>query len=91
MHERIVFGLYQSCGNRGIVGRYLCLGCGGVGGECIGGLDQGLEGWGGVRYVCPDSLCRWQLKVSVYCRVHTGQGKVRENFISSRSGKSQGI
>ena len=24
-------------------------------------------------------------------RVHTGQGKVRENFISSRSGKSQGI
>ena len=26
-----------------------------------------------------------------YYRVHTGQGKVRENFISSRSGKSQGI
>ena len=31
--------------------------------------------------------------VSFSCihRVHTGQGKVRENFISSRSGKSQGI
>ena len=30
---------------------YVCLGCGGVGGvggEWVGGLDQGLEGWGGV-------------------------------------------
>ena len=29
----------------------LCFGCGGVGrvgGECVWGLDQGLEGWGGV-------------------------------------------
>ena len=26
----------------------LCLGCGGVGGEWTGGLDQGLEGWDGV-------------------------------------------
>ena len=23
----------------------LCLGCGGVAGEWVGGLDQGLEGW----------------------------------------------
>ena len=23
-------------------------GMGGVGGECVGGLDQGLDGWGGV-------------------------------------------
>ena len=29
----------------------LCLGCGGVGGERVGGLDQGLEGWRGVMYV----------------------------------------
>ena len=32
----------------------LCFGCGGVGGvggECVGGLDQGLEGWGGVMSV----------------------------------------
>ena len=30
------------------------------------GLDLGLEGW---RYVCvsTDSLCRWQVQVSVYC------------------------
>ena len=31
---------------------YLCLGCSGVGsvgGEWVGGLDQGLEGW---CYVC---------------------------------------
>ena len=31
-----------------------CLGCrgmGGVGGECVGCLDQDLEGWGGVMSV----------------------------------------
>ena len=42
MDERIGFGLYQSCGNRGSGG------VGGVCGEWLGGLDQGLEGWGGV-------------------------------------------
>ena len=25
-----------------------CFGCGGVGREWVGGLEQGLEGWGGV-------------------------------------------
>ena len=52
--ERIGFGLYQSCGNRGNVGRVSVFGCGGVGGvggEYVGGLDQGLEGWGGVMSV----------------------------------------
>ena len=34
----------------------LCLGCGGVGGEWVGGLDQGLEGWCGVMSVCVVSL-----------------------------------
>ena len=29
----------------------LCFGCGGVGGELVGGLDQGLDGWGGVMSV----------------------------------------
>ena len=29
----------------------LCLGCGGVGGEWVGDLDQDLEGWGGVMSV----------------------------------------
>ena len=36
----------------------LCFGCDGVGGELVGGLDQG--GWGGVMSVCVaslDSLC----------------------------------
>ena len=28
-----------------------CDGVDGVGGEWIGGLDQGMEGWGGVIYV----------------------------------------
>ena len=50
MDERIGFGLYQSCGNRGGVSDVcLCFGCGGVsgvGGECVGGMDQGLEWWG---------------------------------------------
>ena len=51
MNERIEFGLYQSCENRGNVGRLSVLGCGGVGGvggEWVGCLDQCLEGWGGV-------------------------------------------
>ena len=47
----------------------MCLCCS-VGGEWVGGLDQGLEGWGGVisaRVVSPASLCRWQVQVSIYC------------------------
>ena len=43
MDERIGFGLYQSCGNRAVLDGCLCFG-----GEWVGGLDQGLEGWGGV-------------------------------------------
>ena len=55
----IEFGLYQSHGNRGSVGRVFALRWCRWGG--IGGLDQGLEGWGGVMYVCVvslDYLCR---------------------------------
>ena len=29
----------------------MCLGCGGIVGQSVGGLDQGLDGWGGVMYV----------------------------------------
>ena len=29
----------------------VCLGCGGVGGEWVGGFYQDVEGWGGVMYV----------------------------------------
>ena len=71
MDERIGFGLYQSSGDRGSVGHVsVCFGCGGVGGEWVGGLDKGLERWGGVMSVYGvslDSLCRWQVQVSVYC------------------------
>ena len=41
-------------GIRGVLDVCLCLGCGGVGGvggECVGGLDQGMEGMGWC-YVC---------------------------------------
>ena len=54
MHERIGFGLYQSCGGRGVLDVCLCFGCGGVsgvGGEWVGGLDQGRKRWGGVMSV----------------------------------------
>ena len=54
MDERIGFGLYKSCGNRGMLGVCLCFGCGGVDGVCwdwVGGLKQGLEGCGGVMSV----------------------------------------
>ena len=61
MDERNGFGLYQSCGNRGSVGRESVFGYGGVdgvGGEWVGGLDQGLEGW---CYVCMS----WEFGFSV--------------------------
>ena len=56
MDERIGFGLYQSCGDRGSVGHVFGFwlrwcGVGGVGGEWVGGLDQGRERWGGVMSV----------------------------------------
>ena len=41
-------------GTGGVLDVCLCFGCGGVGGVCgewIWGLDQGLEGWGGVMSV----------------------------------------
>ena len=57
-------GLYfiNPVGTGGVLDMCLCFGCGGVGGEWVGGLDQGLEVWGGVMSVCVvslDSLCRW--------------------------------
>ena len=57
MDERFGFGLYQSCGNKGSFGRvsvfglWWCGGVGGVVGAWVGGLDQGLEEWGGVMSV----------------------------------------
>ena len=52
MDERIRFGLYQSCGDRGVLDVCLCFGCGGVDGvEWVGGVDQGRERWGGVMSV----------------------------------------
>ena len=53
MDERIGFGLYQSCGDRGsvrhgVLDMCLCFGCSGVGGvgrEWVGDLDQGWERW----------------------------------------------
>ena len=62
----------------GVLDGCLCLGYGGVGGVCwerVGGLDHGLQEWGGVmsvRVVSLDSLCRWHVQVSVYCarRIH---------------------
>ena len=41
-------------GTGGVLDMCLCFGCGGVGsacGEWVGGLDQGLEQWGGVTPV----------------------------------------
>ena len=44
----------------------LCFGCGGVGGEWVGGLNQGREG-GVMSCVSLDYLCISQVQVSVYC------------------------
>ena len=54
VNKRIGFGLYHSVGTGGVWNVCLCFGCGvvgGVGGECVGGLRQCLEGWGGVMSV----------------------------------------
>ena len=62
-------GFTNPLGTGGVLDMCLCFGCGGVGGEggeWVGGLDKGRERW---CYVCVslDSLCRWQVQVSVYC------------------------
>ena len=47
-------GFTNPVGTEGVLDVCLCFGCGGVGGvggEWVGGLDQGLEGWGWC-YVC---------------------------------------
>ena len=48
MNERIGFGLYQSCGDRGVLDMCLCFGyggVGGVGGEWVGYLCIVLGGY----------------------------------------------
>ena len=70
MDERIGFGLYQSCGNRGSVGHVSAFWLW----WCGWGVGRGLGGVGGVMSVCVvslDYLCRWQVQVSVYCAWHT--------------------
>ena len=54
--ERIGFGLYQSCGNRGSVGRVSVFWLRWCRLGVCRGLDQDLEGWGGVMYVWAVSL-----------------------------------
>ena len=44
-------GFIDPVGTGGMLCVCLCVGCGGVGGEWVGGLDQGLEGWGCVMSV----------------------------------------
>ena len=47
-------GFTNPVGTRGVLDVCLCFGCGGVGGvggEWVGGLDQGLKGWGDVMSV----------------------------------------
>ena len=47
-------GFTNPVGTGGVLDVCLCFGCGGVGGvgeECVGGLNQGRERWGGVMSV----------------------------------------
>ena len=44
-------GFANPVGTGGVLDVCLCFGCSGVDGEWVGGLDQGLEGLGGVMSV----------------------------------------
>ena len=68
--ERIGFGLYQSWGNKGSVGRVSVFGlwwCMRGMGKVLGPGSEGVGCFISVCLVSPDSLCRWQVQVSVYC------------------------
>ena len=50
----LCLGFTNPVGTWGVLDVCVCFGCGGVdgvGGEWVGGLDQGLEGWCGVMSV----------------------------------------
>ena len=52
--RELSLGFTNSVGTGGVLDMCLCFGCGGVGGvggEWVGGLNQGLERWGGVMSV----------------------------------------
>ena len=44
-------GFTNPVGTMGVLDMCLCFGCGSVGGEWVGGLEQGRERWGGVMSV----------------------------------------
>ena len=71
MDQWLRFGLGKSWWDWVCVrGVCVCLGCGGVGGvggEWIRGWVLGWGKCGDVFVVNLDSLCRWQVHVSVYC------------------------
>ena len=49
--RELVLGFTNPVGTGGVLDMCLCFGCGGVGGEWVGGLDQGRERWFGVMSV----------------------------------------
>ena len=50
--RELCLGFTNPVGTGGVLDMCLCFGCGGVGGEWVGGfLDQGRERWGGVMSV----------------------------------------
>ena len=56
MDEILGLSFTNPVGIGGVLVMCLCFGCGGVGvggvgGECVGGMDQGRERWGGIMSV----------------------------------------
>ena len=47
----LALGFSNPVGTGGVLVVCLCFVCGGVGGEWVGSLEQGLDGWGGVMSV----------------------------------------
>ena len=52
----VIYQFWRDMWKVGYVSVYGCGGVGGVGGEWVGGLGQGLGGWCGVMSVCVVSL-----------------------------------
>ena len=68
MHDRIEFGIYQSCQNRGVLDVCQCLGCGGMGGVSGEWVGVSTRVWRGGVMLCLCEMWVWIICVDVRFR-----------------------